>query len=823
MSDSVVVQTPFKEHVANGLSTTFAYDFQVLEEADLKVYADSVLVASSEYTANGIGAQNGGAIIFDTAPANGVKVLISREIALARATEYQTLGDFKASVVNPDFNRLWMALQGQLVQLNRSVRVPYPLQLNELPGDPADFDGYYLGFLSGQPTYLLAPSGTAAAVAGDLANSSDAAKGDALLAVKRSETGVVATTQHVVNQERPLSLVADVGAAGDGTTDDSAKMVTAAASGAKIIDGGGRTYRVVTKFTIATAGQRWQNMTLKFDGANTTRICDVTGTDVTLLYVTFDGNNKQPRASLVYVDANAARFKALYCVEKDMYGTAYGATVLNQMCALNINPYGVTDFLILGCQFRNLRKVNDGSLTPAAIGLGFVGGIYFLPEDLGDPSASQPTPTSGEIIGCTFDTIQTILAGALTDNQVADYDDADAIRTYAGTGAKKLNVRVSSCKFINVSKRAMKFRASGSVASDCEIYAAGNAYGMSTALDLVHNCTAENIKLFTTSALPAIKVVTVSIGGDAPNEGTVVRDIWASHCKEFVEVIGVSGQALKKFTLDGLECPSVSVAGVLQIGGGATTTHEDLILKRVRFTGSGNNCQGLLLSLAADNTSGWTVDDVVLVNADYKVEGAGWLLNDITVRITSTSFAGSSSTRAVAELGSGKGLGGVNKASDLLFDLRGINTSYTSASRPYLIFAASDNMKLQGVDIVTPDGLSTTYPHLEAFGDDSELRDLNYTGVGYLRMGHLTASSRWGVRGATRHGSGACTQSFWSLNSASQYYEFDDITDWRPTNQTTVVSVTATNGIASNIRTRSSAGTPTVSGVAKTGGVLNTF
>jgi hypothetical protein len=261
---------------------------------------------------------------------------------------------------------------------------------------------------------------------------------------------------------------------------------------------------------------------------------------------------------------------------------------------------------------------------------------------------------------------------------------------------------------------------------------------------------------------------------------------------------------------------------VLQIGGGTTTTHEDLILKRVRFTGSGNNCQGLLLSLAADATSGWTVDDVVLVNADYKVEGAGWLLNDITVRITSTSFAGSSTTRAVAELGSGKGLGGVNKASDLLFDLRGINTSYTSASRPYLILLSSDAMKGAGIDIVVPEGLSVTYPHLEALGDDVELRDVNYTGPGYLRVGHLIASSRFKVRGATRHGNGACTQSFWSLSAASQYYEFDDITDWRPTTATTIVSATATNGIANNVKTRSSNATPAVAGVAKITNV-NTF
>lgn len=657
--------------------------------------------------------------------------------------------------------------------------------------------------------------------AADAADSSDVAKGDALFVGKRSETGSTSHTLHVGTQERHYNLVLDAGATGDGTADDSAKLAVAAASGAKIIDGGGRTYRVVTKFTIATVGQRWQNMTLKYDGANTSRICDVTATDVTMLFVVADSNSKQPRSHLIYVDANAARFKFLYSVTKDILGTFYGSNVLNQTYGLGINPYGVTDFLILGSQFRNLRKYNDGSLIAAAIGLGFIGGIAFMTEDFADPSAAQPTPTSGEIIGSTFDTIQTILAGGLTDNQVADYDDADAIRTYAGTGAKKLNVRVSSCKFINVSKRAMKFRASGAVASDCEIYAAGNAYGMSTALDLVHNCTAENIKVFTTSALPAIKGATVSIGGDATNEGTVVRDLWVSHCKEIVEVISVAGQPLKKFTLDGIESPACSVAGVLQVGGGTASTHEDLVLKRLRVTGSGNNMQGMLLSLAADNTSGWSVDDAVIVNGDYKVEGGGWHLKNITLKVNSTAFAGSAAGRAVTEVGA-RGLGGVNDATGLVFDLSGINTGYLSATRPYLIYFAADSADVD-MKIVTPAGLTVAYPHLEAHGDAFKIRSLTYTGVGTLRCGHLVASTNWGVYNAERFANGACTTPFWDINQAgSSFYKFDSITDWATTTATTITSAGATRGIANNVTTRSSHATPAVSGVAKITNV-NTF
>lgn len=645
---------------------------------------------------------------------------------------------------------------------------------------------------------------------------------DSSVVVQRSESGSAATTQHVVNQESEILPVAMFGAVGDGTTDDSTAIAAALATG-KTVDLGGRTYRIVTKLVASVAGATFRNGTLKADVATTTRLLDITGNNVTFENVTFDGNNEQPRASMVYVDASVVRPRFIKCTFQNILGENYGTTVLNQTYGLNINPYAVTDFLIDGCLFKNIRKRNDGTLIAAAVGLGFAGGVAFLPEDLGDPSSSQPTPTRGIITNCTFNTIGTILANGLTDNQVADYDDGDAIRTYAGTGAKKLNVSINNCKFINVTKRAAKLRASGGNISDCEVYADGNAYGMSTVLDLVHNCSADNVRVYTTSAFAAVKVATISVGGDATNGHTALRDIWASHCKTGVELISVAGSALESFTIDGLELPSVTTAGILHTVSAAATTQRNLTVRRVDIQGSGNSCRGMLLSLADDDTGGWRVRDVNLTNCDYKVEGINNDIRNITLTITSTSFAGSASDRALMELGSGKGLGGFVKATELVFNLAGINTSYTSASRPYLIYAAADNMTLSAVEIIVPEGLSVTYPHFESFGDDSSIDGLDYYGPGYLRMGHLTASDRWSVTNATRHGNGACSQPFWTLNSASDFYLFGGITDFRPTSTTTITSVTATNGVARDIATRSSHGTPTVSGVATTGGFLNVF
>lgn len=110
-------------------------------------------------------------------------------------------------------------------------------------------------------------SGSAAAVLADLANPSDAAKGDALVVVKRTESGAVATTQHIVNQQRHIFPVADFACAGDGTTDDTTKLNAALSCGANVIDGGGLTYKTTSALTVP-AGVRFQNFTIQMADSN---------------------------------------------------------------------------------------------------------------------------------------------------------------------------------------------------------------------------------------------------------------------------------------------------------------------------------------------------------------------------------------------------------------------------------------------------------------------------------------------------------------------------------------------------------------------------
>lgn len=108
---TVPVQNPIVAYVGNGITTVFAFPFRLLTEDDLTVTINGS-PSPIAYTISGIG-EDQGSVVFASAPTAGTRILLYRNVALMRSEDYQDNGDLLADTVNADFDRIWMALQGQ--------------------------------------------------------------------------------------------------------------------------------------------------------------------------------------------------------------------------------------------------------------------------------------------------------------------------------------------------------------------------------------------------------------------------------------------------------------------------------------------------------------------------------------------------------------------------------------------------------------------------------------------------------------------------------------------------------------------------------------
>lgn len=172
----IPLQTPIVEHVGNGVTTVFAYPFAILDATDLKVRLGGVDVTTG-FTVSGVGNRGGGTVTFSVAPGSGVRVLLRREVSLERDTDYQYAGDLREEVLDSDFDRVWMALQDQLVIASRTLRAPVGETFAELPAATSRALKV-LGFnASGAPLLMSRTDDGGSALALDLLDPADPVKG----------------------------------------------------------------------------------------------------------------------------------------------------------------------------------------------------------------------------------------------------------------------------------------------------------------------------------------------------------------------------------------------------------------------------------------------------------------------------------------------------------------------------------------------------------------------------------------------------------------------------------------------------------------------
>jgi hypothetical protein len=150
---------------ATASQTSFTYTFRVLEATDMDVYQNGALLASG-YTVNNVGDTGGTVDITAGVPDTQIVSLVLA-MPLDRTTNYQNSGDFLASDVNADFDKIYIGAIQNENSGDRSLRLQdvEPTIAMTLPLK-ADRVGKYLKFnaTTGVPeaAEALASSGTPA-------------------------------------------------------------------------------------------------------------------------------------------------------------------------------------------------------------------------------------------------------------------------------------------------------------------------------------------------------------------------------------------------------------------------------------------------------------------------------------------------------------------------------------------------------------------------------------------------------------------------------------------------------------------------------------
>ncbi|WNK00109.1 hypothetical protein L2D14_01465 [Thalassospiraceae bacterium LMO-JJ14] len=197
---------PRINYTGDGVTTTYAYPFPVFAGPDLEVYVDGVLqILSTAYTVTGAGQSTGGTVIFAMPPDDGSVILILRRLTIARTSDFQASGEFRAKVINDELDFQTAVLQQINDDLGRTVRLQRTdaAAVLELPGAAARADGALTFDAEGDVTI------TAVADLGDVAVISQAVPSAGSSGGSAGSSGQLSAADH----RHPFPALADIGIA----------------------------------------------------------------------------------------------------------------------------------------------------------------------------------------------------------------------------------------------------------------------------------------------------------------------------------------------------------------------------------------------------------------------------------------------------------------------------------------------------------------------------------------------------------------------------------------------------------------------------------
>lgn len=640
-----------------------------------------------------------------------------------------------------------------------------------------------------------------------------------VLQVKQSDVGAV--SQSIAEALSGFVHISRFGAKGDGVTDDTLAVASAAGSGRAVFMGD-YICRVTSKVILNQPSTKFfsnRSGGFLYDGPNTARLFDIVADDVSLEGVIIDGNSKQPRSGLVYVDEDVKSFNAKNNIIQNIYGEGWGTTPLNQMYAFLISLYGVENFEISGNIFRNIKKLNDGSLFPEVEGIGFVGAICFGNEDHSEPTKPQPVPTRGQIFGNQFDDIQTILAAGLSTADRIAYDDADAIRVYGNaTGASTCEVIIDNNTFNKVSKRIVKSSAKGVVVTNAEVYADRCQYPMVTAIKLNENNIVRGVNVYTTALKPLYTAFQYSGFAGVTNDYLNISKVMVTHCLNAWEIIaGSNADTLQNISITDFEFLNVYDLGITQQAP-LPASQKNITIENGIILGGAVNAMGVNIPNALDGTCGVRMKQVYVKNAGVKITGDDLEIDGLKVVIDNSNFAGANANDPVVVITPGKGNTRKVNINNLTIDCPNINRNFTTAIRPWIVNIQADKLNLTNFSLSVPDDMDQTYTHARINGDDVKINGLDYYGPGWMAIGFTLSASRVDLRNVTRRGGGSSSSVFLYFGNASNSdILIEGVTDFRPTDQFTIQIASGARYVVNNVTSNTS--NPTIvqhGGLAKT-------
>ncbi|MCW5773741.1 MAG: hypothetical protein KIT16_19015, partial [Rhodospirillaceae bacterium] len=165
MTDHIVIGDirPRIQYTADGVQTNFTYPFPIFAAEDLKVYLGDALQADG-YTISGAGQSAGGMASFAVAPAAGTKVTLLRALAIARTSDFQEGGAFRAKTINDELDRQTAFVQEVGERIERAlVAGPTESVTPLVLPPPASRANALLGFdASGVPLAVTGAAGNVA-------------------------------------------------------------------------------------------------------------------------------------------------------------------------------------------------------------------------------------------------------------------------------------------------------------------------------------------------------------------------------------------------------------------------------------------------------------------------------------------------------------------------------------------------------------------------------------------------------------------------------------------------------------------------------------